>query len=277
VRVDAQVHVWESDRPDRPWPAWGPALDHGKGHALGPDEVAAAMARVGVDRAVLVPPSFEGDRNDVVLAAARARPTVFGALGRLPLDRPIGIDDLEEVYAQPGMLGVRLVFVHGGSAEWLRDGTADWFWPAAEKIGMPVAVLAPGQAEAIGTIAADHPGLRIVVDHLGIATQHPKDDPLGPVVAPVLALAELPNVAVKASALQCFTSSTFPHDDLAQIVRDAVAAFGAGRVFWGSDLSRVPCSYEEVLAFFDGLDFLADEQRDLIMGEGLLEWLGWAS
>jgi L-fuconolactonase len=277
VKVDAQIHVWESERPDRPWPVWGAALEHRPGRPLGPGEVADLMARAGVERAVLVPPSFEGDRNDVVLAAAAARPDVFGAMGRLPLDQPVDVDDLDELLHRPGMLGVRLVFVHGGSAEWLSDGTADWFWPAAEKIGMPVAVLAPGQSEAIGRIAREHPGLSIMVDHLGIATDHPKQRPLGPVVAPVLALAELPNVAVKASALHCFTSSTFPHDDLAELVRDAVDAFGAQRVFWGSDLSRVPCSYAEVLAFFDGLGFLSDEQRELVMGEGLLQWLGWAA
>ena len=41
------------------------------------------------------------------------------------------------------MLGVRLTFKR--SAKWLTDGTADWFWPAAEKAGLPVMFLASGR------------------------------------------------------------------------------------------------------------------------------------
>src|SRR5438046_10367565 len=33
---------------------------------------------------------------------------------------------------QPGMLGVRHTF-NGAQTNWLTDGTADWFWPAAAK------------------------------------------------------------------------------------------------------------------------------------------------
>ncbi len=32
------------------------------------------MGKAGVDRAILVPPSWEGDRNDVALEAAQAHP-----------------------------------------------------------------------------------------------------------------------------------------------------------------------------------------------------------
>ena len=45
------------------------------------------MAAAGVDRAVIVPPSWEGDRNDLALAAAQAHPDKFAVMGRPPLDR----------------------------------------------------------------------------------------------------------------------------------------------------------------------------------------------
>ena len=35
------------------------------------------------------------------------------------------------------MLGVRVTFI-GPAQAWLTDGTADWFWPEAEKAGLPV-------------------------------------------------------------------------------------------------------------------------------------------
>ncbi len=42
------------------------------------------------------------------------------------------------------MLGVRVTFL-GPAAAWLTDGTADWFWPAAEKAGLPVMFLTRGR------------------------------------------------------------------------------------------------------------------------------------
>ena len=42
------------------------------------------------------------------------------------------------------MLGVRLTFT-GPAQAWLTDGTPDWFWPEAEKVGLPVMFLTPGR------------------------------------------------------------------------------------------------------------------------------------
>jgi predicted TIM-barrel fold metal-dependent hydrolase len=173
------------------------------------------------------------------------------------------------------MLGLRLVFVHGPSAGWLDDGTADWIWPAAASAGVPIAVLAPGKTAAIGAVAEAHPGLKLVVDHLNIPTGHPKDQPLEKLVGEVLELASLPNVAVKASALPFFTLSSYPFPDLRKVMQAVVEGFGARRVFWGSDLSRLPCGYEELVRFFGNLNFMSQSDRQLVLGEGLRQWLAW--
>ena len=41
------------------------------------------------------------------------------------------------------------------------DGTIDWLWPAAERAGLPVALLGPGLLQVIGTIAERHRGLKL--------------------------------------------------------------------------------------------------------------------
>jgi hypothetical protein len=46
------------------------------------------MDLAGVRRVVLVPPSWEGDRNDLALAAARTYPERFAVMGRLALHDP---------------------------------------------------------------------------------------------------------------------------------------------------------------------------------------------
>jgi L-fuconolactonase len=276
VIVDAQVHIWEPEREDRPWPPWGNKYVHRNGRPLTAEELLDDMAVAGVDRAILVPPSWEGDRNDVVLAAAERYPDRFGVMGRIKLDADDSREEMASWRATPGMLGIRVLFVHHGTAEWLTDGTADWFWPEAEKAGIPVAVLAPGQGKQIGAIAHAHPSLRIVVDHLNLHKMPERPLSIESTVDDTIELAQFPNVAVKASALPFFTDSVFPFPDLKPIVASVVEAFGAERVFWGSDLSRLPCSYSELVRFFTAeLDFLSTRERQLLLGDGISEWLGW--
>ena len=44
---------------------------------------------------------------------------------------------------QPNMLGIRMAFNAGKTRQWLEDGTADWFWEAAERYDVPVMAFAP--------------------------------------------------------------------------------------------------------------------------------------
>ena len=68
------------------------------------------MDAAGVRRAVLVPPAFEGDRNDVVIAAAQKYPARLGAMGRLALNRPESREAIRTWRDSPGMLGIRQSF-----------------------------------------------------------------------------------------------------------------------------------------------------------------------
>ena len=55
---------------------------------LAADEVLRKMNAAGVHRAVLVPPFLDGNRADLVLAAARLHPDRFAAMGRFDLETP---------------------------------------------------------------------------------------------------------------------------------------------------------------------------------------------
>ena len=82
--VDSQVHVWAAHSAERPWPADGFGREHGP-VPMTHDALLARMDEAGVDRVVLVPPSWEGDRNDLALAAASAHPERFASLKVLVL------------------------------------------------------------------------------------------------------------------------------------------------------------------------------------------------
>jgi L-fuconolactonase len=272
--TDAQAHLWKADSPERPWPAGGASYAHGTEDYTA-EMLLAEMEKAGVDRAVLVPPSFEGDRNDVCQAAAIAHPDRFAVMGRITLDDPASSDLVPSWRDQPGMLGFRLTFSRLNHRAWLEDGTADWLWAAAEKAGVPLMVFAPGSTEHIRSIAQRHPGLRLVIDHLGINTEL-RDDQIDGPIDEVVTLADLDNVAVKASSLPSVVTESYPFPSLHGRIEKVVDAFGPRRVFWGCDVTRLPCTYRQgVTLFTEELDFLGHDELEWIMGRGIEEWLGW--
>ena len=87
--VDAQVHIWGSDTPERPWPE-GRSKPH-RPQSFTKDDLLKEVDATGVARVVIVPPSWEGDRNDLALEAARLHPDRFAVMGRpRAKPRPLG-------------------------------------------------------------------------------------------------------------------------------------------------------------------------------------------
>ena len=99
------------------------------------------------------------------------------------------------------MLGLRYGFLQEPLRGWLADGTLDWLWAAAERAGVPIAMLATDSLPHIGRIAERHPGLRLTIDHLGGRGGNTtlKDAAAMAHMPALLALAKHPNVAVKAT------------------------------------------------------------------------------
>ena len=85
--ADSQVHIWGADTPQRPWPK-GRAGDAQKPYPVTKDMLLFEMELAKVSRIVLVPPSWEGERNDLALEAARLHPDKFAVMGRLALQDP---------------------------------------------------------------------------------------------------------------------------------------------------------------------------------------------
>ena len=272
--VDSQVHLWAADTPARPWPP-GRAQDAQKPYAIDKEAVLFQMDLAGVRRVVIVPPSWEGDRNDVALEAARTYPDRFAVMGRLALGDPASRAKVADWRQQPGMLGMRHTFHSEHYRHFLTDGSADWLWPAAEKAGVPLMVLMPGALDQLGRIAAKHPGLKLVLDHVGLNVRS-KGPRVWDDLPAVCALAKHPNVAVKASGMPSLSTEKYPFRDLHPHIRTLVDAFGPRRTFWGTDLTRMPCTYYECITLFtEHLPWLKGDDLEWVMGRGVCEWLGW--
>ncbi len=272
--TDAQVHIWAASTPERPWPA---RHQPHRPEPLGKDELLREMDAAGVSRAVIVPPSWEGERNDLALAAAQAHPDRFAVMGRLDSETPEARAAIPGWREQPGMLGLRFTFHRPGLKELLTEGRAEWVWPAAEKAEVPVMMLVPhALAHLVADIARRHPALRIVMDHLGL--YEGKNEEAFAEFDKFLALAKHPNIAAKASCLPHFTTESYPYRRLHLYIRKVYDAFGPKRMFWGTDLSRLPCTYRQgVTLFTEELPWLKAEDKEWIMSRGVCEWLGWLS
>ena len=90
------------------------------------------MDEAGADRALIVPPSWEGDRIDYALEACEAYPDRFGMMARIPQDKPAEGAAMLRDFAQNSLVkGVRLTFHRPIDRNWMVDGTNDGtgHWP----------------------------------------------------------------------------------------------------------------------------------------------------
>jgi predicted TIM-barrel fold metal-dependent hydrolase len=266
--VDAQVHIWSGGKPSNP--------SHRQVDAFTSDELLREMEEAGVDAAVIHPPtSWDPNANAFAEAAAAQHPDRFAILGNFPIERPESRALVETWKQRPGMVGLRFSFTGAGQSTWLTDGTADWLWPACEKAGVPIALLAGGAMTKVAEIAERHPGLRLLIDHLG-ARARTFGDQIWAGLPELLALAKYPNVAVKATGAPSYSSEPYPHRDIHDHLHRIFDAFGPQRMFWGTDITRMPCSWHQCATLFtEELPWLSEADKELVMGRAICDWLDW--
>jgi predicted TIM-barrel fold metal-dependent hydrolase len=272
--VDAQVHLWKAESPDWPWvPGRKPQLPE----PFTIEKLVAMMDESGVDRVVIVPPSWPGDRNDYAIEAAKRYPTRFGIMGRIPVEKPQSASLLANWREQPGMLGVRLTF-HRAQAALLEKGSADWFWPAAEQAGLPVMFLAPGNSSRFAPIAERHPGLQLIIDHMNLTVEIAQERKIKPAIDEVVALAKFPNVSVKVSSTPTYSLESYPWRDITEHIKRCFDAFGPQRCYWGTDITNAfnKSTYRQRITHFtQELKFLSEKDKEWVMGRAILERLKW--
>jgi len=275
--ADAQVHIWLADSPERPWP---PVTHPTQSRAHKPEPITMEimlreMDAAGVERAVIAPPVWEGVRNDYALAAAQKYPNRFAVMGRLNLNDPESRKRVAGWRQQPGMLGFRYAFHRPLIRPLFVEGRVDWLFAESEKAGCPLMMFAhQTDLHHVRRIAERHPALKLVVDHFALT--HGKDEEAFRDFDRLIELAACPNVAVKASCLPLYTTDAYPYLSLHSYIRRAYDAFGPKRLFWGSDLSRLPCTYRQCVTMFtEEMPWLPAGDLDWIMGRGLCEWIGW--
>jgi predicted TIM-barrel fold metal-dependent hydrolase len=217
------------------------------------------------------------DVNSYALEAAKRYPDRFAVMGRIPLQDPKSAALLPDWKKSQGMLGVRVSFL-GSSANWITDGTADWFWPAAEKAGLPVMFLAFGRVALFAPIAERHPGLPLIIDHMGSNAAIAKEGKLPEVIGQAVALAKYPNVGIKISNLVSSSLEPYPFRDLTEHLKRVFDAYGPQRCYWGTDMTNAYARAtwrQRITHITEEVSFLSESDKDWVMGRAIVERLKW--
>ncbi len=268
--VDAQIHLWGSGLPSN--------QSHIQVTSFTPEEAIGLMDEGGVDAAVIHPPGWDPKSTEMALAAVQDYPGRFAVMGSMPLDDPASRGKIATWREQPGMLGLRYTFLTDPARQWVADGTLDWFWAAAEDAGVPISMLATDSLTILGGVAERHPGLRLTIDHLGGrgGTTQLKDAEAMTHIPELLALAKLPNVAVKATGAPGYSSQAYPFPAMHTYLQQIYDAFGPKRMFWGTDITKMPCTWQQCVSMFtEELPWLSAADQKLVMGDALCDWWGW--
>jgi len=236
--VDAQIHLWQHNMPNNPV--------HRQVSAFTPDEALALMDEGGVNAAVIQPPSWEPEAIELARDAARKFPDRFAIMGLLDLDDPASQALIADWRNVPGQLGLRCILKGDAGRERVESGSLDWVWREAEKENVPI-------------------------------TSEPNKDAAAMAhMSNLLALAKFPNVAVKATGAPGYSSEDYPYPAMHTHLRQIYDAFGPNRMFWGTDISKMSCSWGQCVTMFtEELDWLSKQDKDLIMGDALCAWWGW--
>jgi predicted TIM-barrel fold metal-dependent hydrolase len=272
--TDAQVHLWESERPERPWPKPQARPPH-RPNGFSAEEMLAEMDTAGVDRAIIVPPTWAGDSNDWALDMASRYPARFAVVGRFDARAPDAQRQLAGWLQNTHMLGVRMSFHVKPFIDWLDDGSLDWFWAECASLALPVMALVPGNVGRLRPVLMRHPELRILIPHMGCPLDI-RGSAAFAGIEELLDLAGYPNVTVMVSSAPCFSNQPYPFGDVHPYLRRIYDVYGPRRMLWGADLSRLTSSYSECLDLFrHALDFLSDADKGWILGRALAEALNW--
>ncbi|MDT2005698.1 amidohydrolase [Rhodococcus opacus] len=234
------------------------------------DGMIERMDEAGIGQAVLVQATTAyGYDNSYVLDSRAQRPDRFIAVGTVDPLRPDAADNLEKVAGDGGLAGVRL-FTSGSTVptqgEWFAAPETYPFWDKATELGVTVCLqmrLGPA-TEQLHQLLRRFPAVRVLLDHMGYPDIAASPTDAGEQVAK---LAVHPGLHLKLT----HRNLERLHDAGAKasgFLDPVLAAFGANRIAWGSNL---PAAEQSLPALVDlAQEVLAEvpepERREIFAG-----------
>jgi len=127
--------------------------------------------------------------------------------------------------------------------------------------------------------ARRHPGLPLMMDHMGLNSVLAREGRAAEVIAEAVALARYPNVSVKMTNLVNASREGYPYRDLNEHLRRVFDAYGPQRCHWGTDITAAFAKAtwrQRITHVTEELTFLSEPDKDWLMGRSIRARLNWA-
>ena len=265
--VDSHVHVWEIDPPRYPVGPTAPSFTGRPPRAGTAAELLADMDGNGVDRAVLVQSSWSTWDNAYIADSVAAYADRFLGQGLVDPEDPQNAASAA-AWLDRGLHGFRFHPLYYDEPVLVSAANAALWECLAERGAIVQFHMDARHAPQVAEIARRHPGLVLLVDHLG----YPDPADLA-AYGPVPELARHEAVCIKLSDVHGRSQEAFPFEDVHPAIRVALDAFGSERVLWGTGFPGAlreehgwPSLAQELRLIRDGLAFLTETDRERILG-----------
>jgi predicted TIM-barrel fold metal-dependent hydrolase len=273
--VDTHVHVWEIDPPRYPIgptaPNWT-AMPDEPGTA---EELLAEMDQHGVDWAVLVQTSWSTWDNGYIADSVARFPNRFVGHGLIDPQDPHNAAQVRYWMQERGLAGFRFHPLYYPDEKILLRLENEALWAEAEALGAIIQLhLRPEHADQVAVIAARHPDLTLILDHMG----YPQVQAGLAAFQPIVDLAGYTNIYLKLSDVAGRSAQAFPYEDVHPYIKQLLHAFGAARMVWGTGYPghhrqkhNWPSLAQELRLIREGLPFLKAADIDRILGGAAAE------
>jgi L-fucono-1,5-lactonase len=273
VIVDSHHHFWDLERFEYPW-----LTDELRAirRDFGPQDLQPLLAEHGVDRTIVVQAISSVDETRYLLELAAESDFVAGVVGWVDLADP-GISDVVAELGEDHLVGVRHQVHDEVDPAWLLREEVQRGLDELAAAGLAYDLLVrTRELPAALETARAHPGLRLVIDHVGKPAI--KDGDVETWAQAMEPFAELDNVYCKLSGLVTEADwHAWKPEDLVQYVQRVVEWFGEDRLMFGSDwpVCLLAASYGDVMDALDGaLGEVGPRARAKIYGENAVAFYG---
>ena len=269
--VDTHCHIISDDVTRYPRaPIGGTQSGWATTRPVTADGMVERMDEAGIGQAVLVQATTAyGYDNSYVLDSRAQRPDRFIVVGTVDPLRPDAAGNLEAAVGDNGLAGVRL-FTSGSTVptqgEWFAAPETYPFWDKATELGVTVCLqmrLGPA-TDQVHQLLRRFPSVRVLLDHMGYPDIAASPTDAGEAVAE---LAVHPGLHLKLTH-----RNLEPLHDAGEkasgFLDPVLAAFGAHRIAWGSNLPAAEQSLPELVALAHKVlaDVPEPERREIFAG-----------
>jgi L-fuconolactonase len=267
MKIDAHQHFWTYDPVQYGWIGEGMEV---LARDFGPEHLQAELEGAALDGAITVQARQDLDETRWMLDMAREHPFLRGVVGWVDLCSTEAAAQLEELGADPGLVGIRHVLQDEPDDRFMLREDFQRGLAAMAGTGLVYDLLIfPRHLTHAIELVDRFPEQAFVLDHL--AKPPIAEGALEPWRASLAQLAEREHVTCKLSGMVTEADwARWRPEDIAPFMDAALESFGPKRLMFGSDwpVCTLAAPYQAVHAVaMDWASKLSDDERASLFGE----------